>query len=134
MTYSWFTNNLPISLQILVFPFFIIYFSWLTGEVRWRKRDCREIVTFVLKLRRQRVHEWGQIVDLRGAPECGIFAGSLCCVHGKEKLLVYEYVPHDSLFKLLFNKYFYVKFSVLLLFNKIIDELKPLLSVCLMNN
>lgn len=28
------------------------------------------------------------------------------CVHGTEKLLVYEYVPHESLDKLLFSKFF----------------------------
>jgi serine/threonine protein kinase len=34
------------------------------------------------------------------------------CVHGAEKLLVYEYVPHESLDKLLFSKCFFCLFLV----------------------
>lgn len=38
------------------------------------------------------------------------------CAYGSEKLLVYEYVPHESLDKLLFSEYFGFKILLLLCF------------------
>ena len=46
------------------------------------------------------------------------------CVYGTEKLLVYEYVAHESLDKLLFSKFFYA--NPLFCPTKIIDEMNPM--------
>jgi len=42
------------------------------------------------------------------------------CIHGREKLLVYEYVPLESLDKFLFSKFFFFKFSYSILLNSVI--------------